>query len=111
MSDYSKEPRVAVISRYDVGSLKQHDLAAALDEALEQWISKRPGFVSGAVYSSIDALHVITYTQWDRREDGINYLQCPQAKGLWEKLQSLGTLVRDSHTYWIGENTEQNRGI
>ena len=111
MSEDPQKQRVAVITRYDVPSLNQRDLAAALDKELGHWISKRPGFVSGTVYRSIDGLHVILHTLWNREEDGINYRQCPEAKGLWEMLASSGTLVRNSHTYWVGEAIVPKRAL
>lgn len=111
MSDHSKKQRVAVINRYDVPSLKQRALATALDNELEHWISKRPGFVCGTVYRSIDELHVIVHTLWDREQDGIDYLQCPEAKALWEMLASSGTVVRNSHTYWVGEAIVSKQGV
>ena len=103
ISDFFKNQKVAVISRYDVQSGRQRDLATALDRELEHWISKRPGFISATVCRSIDELHVVVYTLWKREEDGINYLQCPEARALWGMLTSSGTNVRDSHTYWVGE--------
>ncbi len=111
MSEDPKKQRVAVITRYDVPSLNQRDLAAALDKELGHWISKRPGFVSGTVYRSIDGLHVILHTLWNREEDGINYRQCPEAKGLWEMLASSVHLVRNSHTYWVGEAIVPKRAL
>jgi hypothetical protein len=108
MSDHSKRERVAVISQYDVPSDKQRDLATALDRELQNWISKRPGFVSGAVYSGIDQLHIVVYTVWNREENAINYLQCPEAKGLWVIITSSGATFRESHNYWIGEAVVPN---
>ncbi len=71
-------------------------------EAVESWISKRPGFLRGAVYASIDQLRIIVYTLWDREDNAINYMDCPEAKGLWDAIMSSGSRFSDSHRYWVG---------
>jgi len=106
MSDYSKSQKVAVITRYDVQPDRQLDLASALGRELGHWICKRPGYVSGTVRRSIDDLHVVVYTVWEREDDGINFLQSGEAKTLWDMLTASGARIRDSHTYWLGETVE-----
>jgi hypothetical protein len=91
MSDHTTRARVAVISRYDVPSVKQQNLATALHREVRNWICKRPGFVSGTVHSSIDQLHVVVYTLWDREDDAMNYMECPEGKGLWDLIMVSGS--------------------
>jgi heme-degrading monooxygenase HmoA len=102
MPDYTDQ-EIAVISRYDVPSDRQGNLATDLNRELQNWISNRPGFVSGTVYSSIDQLHIVVCTVWRTEVEAINYLQVPEAKEIWAIITSSGAIFRDSHKYWIGE--------
>ena len=60
------------------------------------------GFISGTVCRSIDDLHVVVYALWNREDDGISFLQCTEAKALWDMVTASGATFRDSHTYWVG---------
>jgi hypothetical protein len=102
MSDHTTRPKVAVITRYDVPSPQEQTLATTLDQAVRNWICKRPGFVCGAVHTSLDQLHIILYTLWDREDDAIDYMDCPEAKGLWDEILSSGSRLRESDTFWVG---------
>ena len=102
MSEHTDMKRVAVISRYDVPSLHLQALSTALNQELQNWVCKRPGFISGAVHKSTDELHIVVYTVWKREEDGINYLQAPEAQELWKIMASSGASYRNSHVYWVG---------
>lgn len=95
--------KVAVITRYDVPSLRLQHLVTVLEHAVEGWICKRPGFEQGTVYASIDQLHIIVYTLWDREDHAMNYMDAPEAKGLWDEIMSSGSRLRDSHRYRVGK--------
>lgn len=103
MSDHARNGKAAVISRYDVPSLKQRDLATVLEEGLRDWICKRPGFVSGAVLCSIDEQHIIAYTLWTREDDAVNYMQCAEGNRLLAMVNSSGARLRNSHVYSMGK--------
>lgn len=102
MSDHTTTPPVAVITRYDIPPLKEQSLATALEQAVRNWICKRPGFVCGTVHTSLDQSHVVLYTVWDREEDSIDYMDCPEAKGLWNIIAASGSRLRGSYKYWVG---------
>jgi len=103
MSDHEGAARVAVISRYDVPTLKQRDLSAILERALRDWICKRPGFESGTVHSSLDEHRLVVYSVWAHQDEAMNFLQCEEGRALSSSIASSGAIVRHSHIYSIGE--------
>jgi heme-degrading monooxygenase HmoA len=103
MSNHQTGGRVAVIARYEVLATEQEELAAALDGELRRWISEQPGFVSGTVYRSIDQLHIVISTLWERERDGLAYTQASEAQKMWAKVRSSSARLRDSHTYRAGD--------
>ena len=99
----SQNAKYAVIVHYTGISDKQRHFASALEQELRSWISKRPGFISGAVYSGIDEGQVVVQSLWIGKDDSVNFMDCPEAKGLWHIINSSGAQARQSGLYSIGE--------
>lgn len=43
----------------------QEEVAASLQDGLENYVSKMPGFITASVHQSLDNDYVVVYAQWD----------------------------------------------
>jgi hypothetical protein len=99
----SQNAKYAVVVHYTGISAKHREFVNALEKELRCWISKRPGFISGTVYTGIDEEQVVVQSLWIGKDDSLNFMDCPEAKGLWHIINSSGAQARQSALYSIGE--------
>lgn len=59
---------LTLINVFTVAPERQTALVAALEEATEESIRYRPGFVSVNIHASLDGTRVVNYAQWESRE-------------------------------------------
>lgn len=60
---------VVLINTFTVEPDRAEDLLAALSQATEAGISRRPGFISANLHLSQDKRHVTNYAQWRTQAD------------------------------------------
>lgn len=58
-----------LINVFTVAPERQQDLVRLLDEATEEVMRHRPGFVSANIHASADGTRVVNYAQWASAED------------------------------------------
>ncbi len=71
---------VTLINVFTVEPGVQQQLVDLLDEATEQVMRHRPGFVSTDIHASLDGTRVANYAQWHREADFEAMLADPQAQ-------------------------------
>ena len=71
---------VTLINVFTVEPDVQQQLVDLLDEATEQVMRHRPGFVSANIHASLDGTRVANYAQWQRKEDVEAMLGDPDAQ-------------------------------
>lgn len=59
---------VTLINVFTVEPGVQQQLVDLLDEATEQVMRHRPGFVSANIHASLDGTRVVNYAQWESEE-------------------------------------------
>ena len=59
---------VTVINKFSVEPENQKNLIKLLDD-LREIVEKLPGFISANVHRSLDGTRVVSYAQWDSKED------------------------------------------
>ena len=59
---------VTVINKFSVEPENQKNLIKLLDD-LREIVEKLPGFISANVHKSLDGTRVVSYAQWDSKED------------------------------------------
>lgn len=70
---------VTLINVFTVTPENQQRLIDVLDEATEQVMSSRPGFVSANIHASLDGTRVTNYAQWRSEGDFQAMLKDPVA--------------------------------
>jgi quinol monooxygenase YgiN len=68
-----------LINVFTVNPDSQQQLIDLLDEATDQVIRHRAGFISANIHASLDGTRVVNYAQWRSREDLENMLADPTA--------------------------------
>lgn len=99
----SQKAGYAAVAHYTGISSRHGEFVSALEQELRGWISKRPGFISGTVYAGIDEEQVIIQSLWMGKDDSLNFMDCPEAKGLLQIVSSSGAQARHGALYSIGE--------
>ena len=80
-----------VITTFEVTPGTCQDLLEALQVALEEFISKQPGFVSAGLHVNDAQTRIANYSQWQRREDFMAMLRTPEMR---ERSRAFNTLCR-----------------
>ena len=101
--ELGQKAKYAVVVHYTGISNKHREFVNALEQELRNWISKRPGFISGTVYTGVDEGQVVVQSLWIGKRDSLNFMDCPEAKGLWHIINLSGAQARHSALYSIGE--------
>lgn len=57
-----------LINHFTVDPSRQAELVALLEDATEQVMRHRPGFVAANLHASLDGTHVVNYAQWESEE-------------------------------------------
>jgi quinol monooxygenase YgiN len=66
--DVSREC-ITLINTFDVDPRTADALIALLDDATEQVVRNRPGFLSASIHRSLDGKQVVNYAQWQTLAD------------------------------------------
>lgn len=75
-----KAPVTTLINVFTVEPERQRELVDLLEQATEQIMRHRPGFVSANIHASLDGERVVNYAQWRSREEFDAMLADPQAR-------------------------------
>jgi quinol monooxygenase YgiN len=57
-----------LVNQFTVEPARQAELVALLEQATEEVIRHRPGFVSANLHTSLDGTRVVNYAQWESEE-------------------------------------------
>ena len=95
----SQKAKYAAVVHYTGLSNKHKEFVGALEQELRSWISKQPGFISGTVYAGIDEEQVVVQSLWVGKGDLLNFMDCPEAKGLWHIINLSGAQARHCALY------------
>jgi hypothetical protein len=63
------EKIVTLVNIFTVEPENQERLRLILDEATQQVMRHRPGFVSASIHTSLDGTRVLNYAQWRSEKD------------------------------------------
>jgi quinol monooxygenase YgiN len=63
------EPLITLVNVFTVDPAAQTRLVALLDDATEQVMRHRPGFISANIHASLDGTKVVNYAQWRSQDD------------------------------------------
>lgn len=85
------EPLVTLINVFTVEPAHQQRLVELLDDATEQVMRHRPGFVSANIHASLDGTQVANYAQWRSREDFEAMLADAEAQEHMQQARALAT--------------------
>jgi hypothetical protein len=60
---------ITLINVFTCPEVRQHDLVAAIDEAITEILVHLKGFISANIHASLDMTRVVNYAQWATMED------------------------------------------
>lgn len=80
-----------LVNVFTVSPDDQQTLVDLLDEATEQTMRHRSGFVSANIHASLDGTKVVNYAQWASAEDFQAMLDDPQAQVHMASASALAT--------------------
>ncbi|MCI2418496.1 antibiotic biosynthesis monooxygenase [Saccharopolyspora sp. K220] len=83
-------PVMTLINIFTVAPERQQELVDLLDNATEEVMRHRPGFVSANIHASLDGTHVANYAQWRSEEDFKAMLADPVAQ---EHMRAAGAMA------------------
>jgi quinol monooxygenase YgiN len=90
---------VTLINVFTVTPQTQQRLVDLLDEATEQVMRHRPGFVSATIHASLDGTRVANYAQWRSQRDFEAMLGDPTAQ---EHMQAAAAMAAaEPHLYRV----------
>lgn len=78
-----------VITTFETSPGLCQDLLDALAAAIDEFISKQPGFRSTALHVNDAQTRVANYSQWDHREDFLAMLRTDEMRGRNRKINEL----------------------
>lgn len=93
---------VTLINVFTVEPARQQELVGLLNEATEQIMRHRPGFVSANIHASSDGQRVINYAQWRSEDDFKAMLADPVAQ---EHMQACGAIAGSDPKLYTVEAT------
>ena len=73
-------PCQTVITTFEVTPGTCADLLDLLRDALAEFISKQPGFISAALHVNDAQTRIANYSQWERREDFLAILRTDEMR-------------------------------
>lgn len=82
---------VTVVNVFEVAPERQQELLALLDNATEEVMRHRPGFVSANFHRSLDGSRVVNYAQWESTEAFEGMLGDPVARAHMEATMEIAT--------------------
>jgi quinol monooxygenase YgiN len=82
---------LTLINVFTVDPEKQDDLVRLLEQATEEDIRYRPGFISVNIHASLDGTNVVNYAQWESEEDLRAMLADPQAQQHIRKISAIAS--------------------
>lgn len=71
---------IALINTFTVAPGKADALVELLDEATEQTMRHRPGFISANIHRSLDGTRIANYAQWRSKADFEAMMADPDAR-------------------------------
>jgi quinol monooxygenase YgiN len=86
-----KSGYAVLINTFYVAPEKAKELLAILEQATEETMRARPGFVSANLHISDDHTRIVNYTQWRTRADFEAMLQDPTARIHMHEAASVAT--------------------
>ena len=78
-----------VICTFDVNPGSAHDVLDLLQSAYDEVISKRPGYLSGAIHLNDAQTRICTYSQWRGRADYMAMLRSDEMRARNRVIQGL----------------------
>jgi heme-degrading monooxygenase HmoA len=82
---------VTLINVFTVDPDDQRRLVEAWQQATDQVMRHRPGFISASIHRSFDGTKVVNYAQWETREAFAAMFGDPDAAGQLARLADIGT--------------------
>jgi heme-degrading monooxygenase HmoA len=82
---------VTLINVFTVQPERQQELVDVLNDATEQVMRYRPGFVSANIHASLDGTRVANYAQWRSQDDFTAMLADPVAREHMQQASSIGS--------------------
>jgi quinol monooxygenase YgiN len=76
----ANEQVVTLVNRFEVAPEQRARLLEILDEATDNVMRHRPGFVSASIHVSLDGRYVMNYAQWRSEEEFRDALAHPDAQ-------------------------------
>ncbi len=89
---------LTLINVFTVEPERQRELVELLDQATEQVMRHRPGFISANIHASLDGTRVANYAQWRSRDDFSAMLADPVAQEHMQQAGSLGSAEPQLYT-------------
>lgn len=80
-----------LINVFTVAPERQRELVLLLEQATEDVMRYRPGFVSASIHASQDGQRVLNYAQWRSREDFEAMLADPAARAHMAEITAIAT--------------------
>jgi len=93
------EPLITLINVFTVEPARQAQLVELLNDATEQVMRHRPGFISANIHASLDGTKVVNYAQWRSREDFEATMADATAQAHMRQAASLATV--EPHLYRV----------
>jgi quinol monooxygenase YgiN len=84
-------PVVTLVNVFTVAPEHQEALVRMLEEATEQVMRNRPGFVSANIHRGLDGTKVVNYAQWASQADFRAMLGEPAAHEHFEQVLEIAT--------------------
>jgi heme-degrading monooxygenase HmoA len=84
-------PVVTLINVFTVDPAGQDELVARWQQATDDVMRHRPGFISASIHRSFDGTKVINYAQWESRDAFAAMFQDPEASAQLTRLAEIGT--------------------
>ncbi len=69
-----------VITTFEVTPGTCQDLLDELTDAYSSFISRQPGFIAAGLHVNDAQTRIANYSQWQRREDFLAMLRCPEMR-------------------------------
>lgn len=78
-----------VILTYEVAFGTFDELVTTLSDIYDEFLTKQPGFIGGAIHVNDAKSRVSSYSQWANREDFLNVLKTERMQAVNKKLGDL----------------------